>query len=279
MRRPVEVKDVIRTRDSRLLRFVDGSLTEIHVIGNLRIGKNCLISPDIEIGMPDKPMENFFIGDGCRLYAGQYASRDFICGDYVTIHEGVWAYGRNDIKIGHNGWFGKRCTLDAEGGFRVGNGIGAGQDTHLWSHIRHGDTLQGNRFLSFGKFIAGDDVWFVGRCTSGPAEHGDRSMALTESNITKSMPPDTIWGGNPAKDLTEKLGVPFTTRSSAEKKIDFGNRVLEFLRRNPDVNDALLANVVDTFDVNERTYTKTHSDLEYRFMRFLLPEAKFTPRD
>lgn len=279
MKQPETVKDVITIKGSKLLRFDSGALREVYVSGHIRIGKNSLISPDIEIGMPDKPVENFFIGDGCRLYAGQYAPRDFICGDYVTIHEGVWAYGRNDIKIGHNGWFGRRCTLDAEGGFRVGNGIGVGQDSHLWSHIRHGDTLVGNRFLSFGSFEAGDDVWFVGRCTSGPAKHGDRCMALTEANVTKSMPSDSIWAGNPAKDVTDRMGRPFVYRDREERQEDFNTRVEEFLAANPDVNRKQLYAISQTFDVSSRTYQKTNSDLEYRFMRYLLPEAKFTPRD
>ena len=253
----------------------DGEI-ETYVSSDLTIGQGTQISLDIEIGFPDKPVERFVVGDQCRLYAGQIAARNFICGDYVTIHEGVWAYGRQSIVIGHNGWFGRRVTLDAEGGVHIGNNIGVGQDSHLWSHIRHGDTLVGNRWLKFGEFRAGDDVWFVGRTTSSPADHGDRSMAMVESNITRSMPADTVWGGNPAKDLTDKLGAPFREVPIVERMEEFAERCNQFRQLNGDM--PTLDFVASTFDVESRTYEKTGHPVEVSFMRFLLPEAKFVPR-
>lgn len=244
----------------------------------IKIGENVWLSPNLQIGLPGKRVELFETGDNVVIHEGIVAPRRFKCGDYVTIHEGVWAYGRNDIVIGHNAWFGKRCTLDAEGGFRVGNGFGAGQDSHMWSHIRHGDTLAGCRYLSFGKFIADDDVWLVGRCTSAPAHHGTRSVAMVESNLTKGMEPNTVWGGNPAKDLTDKLGRPYLYRDIVERMEAFNDRVQLFLADNPDVDEFDLLPVQSTFDVGNRTYHKTGSVLEERFMRYLLPEAKFVPR-
>lgn len=249
-----------------------------YVTGSLSFGPGAMISDKLEIGMPDKPVESFIVGAQCRLYGGQIAPRNFIAGDYLTIHEGVWAYGRNDIEIGHNCWFGRRCTLDAEGMFKVGNNLGAGQDTHLWSHIRHGDTLAGHRWLKYGALVIGDDVWLVGRTTTGPYVHGDRSMAMVESNLTKGMPENTIWGGNPAVDLTEKLGPPFVDRPGEDRLTDFEERFTDFLRANPDVLLSELSAVAINFTISDRTYRKTGHPLEVRFMRFLLPEAKFTPR-
>jgi len=233
------------------------------------------MDPNIQIGMPEKPVQNFIVGDHARLFAGQIAPRNFVIGDYVTIHEGVWAYGRKDIVIGHNSWFGTRCTLDAEGGFRVGNGFGAGQDTHLWSHIRHGDVIQGSRYLSFGRFEAEDDVWFVGRCTSGPARHEAFSVALTESNVTKGMWNNHVYGGNPAADLTEKIGAPYETLQMEQKEERFAAKVADFpYKELPGFKE-----ILDTFDIERRTYRKTNSLLEIQFMRYLLPEAKFVPED
>lgn len=271
---------------SRLLEVVEVDGQNIHLEGGshiaayaeeIVIGEGTLLAPDLEIGMSNKWVERFVVGDNCRIYAGQVASKNFTCGDYVTIHEGVWAYGRNDIVIGHNSWFGRRCTLDAEGGVWIGNGLGAGQDTHMWSHIRHGDTLVGNRWLKFGEFRTGDDVWLTGRCTSAPVTHGDKSMAMVESNLTKGMPPNTVWGGNPAIDLTGKLGFPFVDRPLATKLIDFHERIDMFVASHPEINILELADIVQTFDLEKRTYRKTNSDLEVALMRHLLPEAKFVP--
>lgn len=263
--------------DYRGITLRDGRVIP-HYAKTIRIGRGTMVSADLRIGMKGKPVDKFITGDYCRLGSGTIASRNFVCGDYVTIHDGVWAYGRNDIVIGHNSWFGMRCTLDAEGGFRVGNGFGAGQDTHMWSHIRHGDVVQGNRFLSFGEFVADDDVWLVGRCTSAPAHHKSRTMALTESYLTKGMPENTIWGGNPARDLTEKMGAPFIELSIVEKTNLFRSRVSGFIDSSGADADKTLK-IADTFDVTSRTYVKTHAREEVGLMRFLLPEAKFVPYD
>lgn len=264
---------------NNVIHFVGGETISVHVKDELTIGRGVMMSPDIEIGFPDKPVNRFIVGDYSRLYTGQFASRNFICGDYVTIHEGAWAYGRNDIVIGHNAWFGRRCTLDAEGGYWVGNGFAAGQDSHMWSHIRHGDTLVGNRWLKFGQFVAHDDVWLVGRCTSAPAEHGDRSMGMVEANLTKGMPADTVWGGNPAKDMTEKFGEPFVNRTLSDMRIDFNERLDKFQAANSDVDFHALTDLAAQFDLASRTYKKTHDPVEVRLMRYLLPEAKFVPWD
>jgi len=263
-----------------VIHFEDGSSTAIYVKDEIKIGLGTAMDPNIKIGTPDRPLERFIVGDHVRLFAGQIAPKNFICGDYVTIHEGVWCYGRNDAIIGHNSWFGMRCTLDAEGGFRVGNGFGAGQDTHLWSHIRHGDIVQGSRYLSFGQFYAEDDVWFVGRCTSSPSHHESWSVALTESNIVKGMESNHVYGGNPAKDLTEKIGAPYEPLTLEQKEERFQEKVDLFRYAYvPVPGEPEFAELVKTFNVEKRTYQKTNSALEAAFMRFLLPEAKFVPED
>jgi hypothetical protein len=262
-----------------VINFEDGSNTSIFVEDEIRLGIGVAMDPNIQIGSPDKPLKRLVIGDHSRLFAGQILPAEFICGDYVTIHEGVWCYGREKVVIGHNSWFGMRCTLDAEGGFKVGNGFGAGQDTHLWSHIRHGDTVQGSKYLSFHPFEAENDVWFVGRCTSAPAHHERWSVAMTESNIIKPMQANHVYGGNPAVDLTDKIGAPYELLEVHEQEERFKAKVVEFERMVPNELSTNFDDMVSTFDVENRTYLKQNTELEVAFMRFLLPEAKFVPRD
>lgn len=266
------VKDV---RDG-IIYFVGGG--ELVAYANhIQIGAGVELSPDLKVGLPNKVMDNFIVGDNSRIYSGIIAPRNFKCGDYVTIHEGVWCYGRSYVEIGHNAWFGMRCTLDAEGTFQVGNGFGAGQDTHLWSHIRHGDTLMGCRYLSFSHFKAADDVWFVGRCTSAPAVHQQFSVALVGSNVTKNMSRNSVWGGNPAVDLTEKIGAPYQFLDDEERQDRFDRLALRFWRENQDTHMGDVDEVFSRFNVEKRRYSKQGDPLEVRIMRFLLPEAKFTP--
>lgn len=251
---------------------------------DIRISDTAKISPDTVFGMPGKLIEKIVIGDGTTIYGGQIAPSQFVCGDYVTIHREVFIYGKSHCLIGHNAWFGMRCTLDCEGTYwEVGNNFGAGQDTHMWSHIAHGDVLQGCMYhdLSQG-FRAGDDVWLVGRCTSAPVTHQSRSVALTESNLTKGMGENQVWGGNPAKDLTDKLGPPYgfdayhsdskaltTKRKKAAWKVALDEYEEE-------ADDSLLTSVVKRFNINDRTYEKdiTDPDIE-KFFLYMLKKKKF----
>lgn len=262
--------------NSHKVVFEDGR-SLIAYASEFEVGYGVAMDPAIQIGAPDKPLSKFIVGDHSRLFAGQILSNSFVCGDYVTIHQGVWCYGRQDVVIGHNSWFGMRCTIDAEGGFRVGNGFGAGQDTHLWSHIRHGDVLQGSKYLSFSPFIADDDVWFVGRCTSSPGHHQAWSVALTESNIVKPMESNHVYGGNPAVDLTDKIGAPYDFPDRRTKQIWFARRYEAFRDTLGADEQDQLRTIASTFNVELRTYVKTNLQLEIAFMRHLLPEAKFVP--
>lgn len=270
---------LVKQVSAGVIFFEDGSEYVPHV-NHLTIGTDVWLSPELQIGLPERRVEEVVIGDHTRIFKGIIAPEIFHCGDYVTIHEGVWCYGRGVARIGHNSWFGMRCTLDAEGGFSVGNGFGAGQDTHLWSHIRHGDVSMGSKYLSFSFFRAANDVWFVGRCTSGPTgdnEHGAFSVALTESNVTKPMESNHVYGGNPAKDLTEKIGTPYEFTVPEARHMFFSAKVEAFMRRNPDLDANEILKITANFNPVTRLYFKTNDPVEVKLMKFLLPEMKFAP--
>ena len=82
-----------------IINFEDGSQAQIFVTDEIQIGIGTAMDPAIRIGSPDKPLTKLIIGDHCRLFAGQIMPRQFTCGDYVTIHEGVWCYGRESATI------------------------------------------------------------------------------------------------------------------------------------------------------------------------------------
>jgi hypothetical protein len=253
-------------------------ITNLHAFpyADIRISPFALVSPDTTFGTPNNPIEKLVIGDGTVIYGGLIAPSTFVCGDYVTIHKDVFVYGRSHCVIGHNSWFGMRCTLDCEGEYwEVGNNFGAGQDTHMWGHIAHGDVLHGCVYHDLSKgFCAGDDVWLVGRCTSAPVYHSSYSVALTESNLTKGMGPDQVWGGNPAKDLTGKLGPPYKPGESVEKRKIWQDAILDF-RFSTGIDENLLLSIVSKFNVEHRTYIKDMKNpMLQDFFVFMLKKKK-----
>lgn len=241
-----------------------------------RIQENVSIEHGTVIGTPTKPLHSILIGSGTRIFGGMICPRSFYCGQQVTIHKDAFIYGRSDCTIGHNSWFGMRCTLDCEGEFSVGNNFGAGQDTHLWSHIAHGDTLQGCSFYDFRSFTAEDDVWFVGRCTSAPAYHYEFSIALTESNVTRDMQSHRVYCGNPAKPIDGRGGYTFSSDKDKEERLV--NIYSKYASISVKEAEPLIQ---DYFDVKDRTYNQDKFEEFDSFFYYLLREQKmkFVPRN
>jgi hypothetical protein len=137
--------------------------------------------------------------------------------------------------------------------------------------------------------IIHDDVWFVGHCLVSPIEAHPRSMAMLGSTIVRDMEENHIYGGSPARDLTEKLGAPYREVSVQQRIQELLCRLNEFFSRHPEYpSDQIrvvggweeeLSDDVIYFNVADRTYTKRRTILESELMRHLLPTAKFVPTE
>jgi acetyltransferase-like isoleucine patch superfamily enzyme len=225
-----------------------------------------------------------YIGPDVRVIGGS-----FKVGDYSKIHNMTYIYAKNGITLGHCSWIGQGSHLDGTGGITAGNFLGVGINSALYSHIRHGDTLQGCRFEKNGSLVIGDDVWFVGMCLVSPIVAADKSMAMLGSVITKNMLPNSVYGGNPAIDLTPKLGAPWLEISIEEKMQKFQILKTEFFSAHPSFDpEAIQFGVEDTIDdksvtyysITSRKYTKKKTDVEVAFNRWIFGyKAKFSPLD
>lgn len=252
----------------------------------LHIGIDVEIDSTVELGIPNYPIETLWIGDHVKLHGpARYMPRHLVIGDYAHLYEGMWCGGDaaraggppgGDAYFGHNVWMAPRCIADPTGGIYLGNGFGSGHETHLWSHIRHGDVLAGSRYLSYGRFVAEHDVWFVGRATGMPVWCEPFSMAMTSATVTKDMARNRVYAGTPAVDITEKVGAPYQENPILKRQHILMAKIYAFAERRGLFSrdaDALASR----FDVGSRTYTKTNEPLEVELMRYLLPEAKFVP--
>jgi acetyltransferase-like isoleucine patch superfamily enzyme len=250
----------------------------------LIIGKNVIIDPSAKIRGISGKAKRIVIGD--NTYIGenvQIICDDFSIGDYSKIHHHTNVHGYKPCHIGHNAWIGQYSIIDSIGGTTIGNNVGIGAHSQLWSHIKFGDTLEGCRFLSDKNLIIGNDVWFVGHCIVTPITAQDKSMAMVGSVITKDMEYNTIYAGSPAKSISDKIGYQFNEISSLEKFDHFVKIYNEFgpcenikiVMREDEVS---MSDDISYFVIQTRRYKKTLSDNEVRFMKYLLPDkAKFIP--
>ena len=247
------------------------------------LGKNVVISPKATIRGLNGNAKRIVIGD--NTYIGddvQIIIDEIEIGDYCKIHHHTNIHGYKPIKIGHNAWIGQYSIIDGIGGTTIGNNCGIGAHSQLWSHILYGDDLEGCNYNSSKNLTIGNDCWFVGHCIVSPINAGDKSMALVGSVITKDMEKNHIYGGSPAKDLTNKIPSQFKEVSLEEKfnkmishHKDFGGN--ENIKIIKDVME-IVDDKITYFNVSDRKYTKRLSDPEIGFMKYLLPtKAKFVP--
>lgn len=252
-------------------------------VEELVLGKNVVISPSAKIrGLNGKSKrivigDNTYIGDDVQIIVDELE-----IGDYCKIHHHTNIHGYKPIKIGHNAWIGQYTIIDGIGGTIIGNNCGIGAHSQLWSHILYGDDLEGCNYNSSKNLLIGNDCWFVGHCIVSPIVAEDRSMALVGSVVTKDMKMNHIYGGSPAKDLTDKIPPQFKVTSIDEKFEKMVNYLNQFgsshnLKIIKDDSEILYDDIT-YFNVSNRKYTKRLSDDEISFMKFLLPtKAKFVP--
>ena len=249
----------------------------VHVEEGATIGAIGGAAEEVELG------DNVFIGKDCTILTPIFA-----LGDYGTIHRQCRISGYNPCRIGHNFWIDQNCILNCTDDLTIGNNVGVGAYSQLWTHIKFGDVMEGCRFNSTKPMVIDDDVWFVGHCIVSPVHAERRSMAMVGSVVTRDMKENHIYGGSPAVDLTEKIGPQFEMRTIDQKMDWMKTRLEEFKMQNPKAAERIkLVDVIagkqdpttSVFEVSTRTYLKRQTDEEAAFMKFLLPLAKFVPKE
>lgn len=241
----------------------------------VRIGKNVRIDVDhLEIG------DGVFIGDNVVIEGPSVR-----IGDYTMIREGTTVGGRGVTDIGMCCWIGPGCVLNATDRFTMGNGVGVGAHSQLWTHMRFGDTLQGCRWDATKPMVIEDDVWFVGHCLVSPIHAAARSMAMLGSVVVRDMEADRTYAGSPARDMTDKLGSQFAPVDLAAKRAKLESERAAFAAQGGDADHiqvvtdwpAEMDPEVSYFNVSTREYTKRLTEPEMDFMLHLLTPIKFYP--
>ena len=141
-----------------------------------------------------------------------------LLGDYVAIQNRVLINGLRPVVVCHNSWVGQNCILNANERLTIGNHVGIGPYSSVYTHGFFGDLLEGCQVHKVAPVTLGDDVWIVGsyNVISPGVTLGSKALVLTGSTVTRDVPPNHCVGGAPARDLTAQF-TPFRTLSVDEK--------------------------------------------------------------
>lgn len=190
----------------------------------LHIGRKVVIGDRVNINCKGK----VYIDDCVYLsHDVSIASKSAIIGEYTKIHNHTSIYGPNSIFIGHNCWIGQNCVLNTQEKLTLGNGVGIGTYSSVWTHGFFGELIEGANFNVIEPVVLEDNSWLFGsnNVVFPGVTLGEKSVVISPSTVTKSVPANRVFAGSPARDITEKIG-PAYTAIDKKKKIDVLIKVL-----------------------------------------------------
>lgn len=169
--------------------------------------------------------DNTLLSHDCKLLVPAAA-----IGDYTAIHNHTLLNGRKPLVIGHNCWIGQHCVINSEDDLFIGNHVGIGACSSVYTHGYFGDLLEGSQVFKVAPVRLEDDAWILGsyNIISPGVVVGEKALVLTGSNVTKDVGPNRTVGGAPARDLTDRL-TPYRQVGLDEKYDKLREFVQEFL--------------------------------------------------
>lgn len=158
--------------------------------------------------------DHFFLGSDSKLMMPT-----IVTGDYVSLHNHLLANGLQPCFIGHNTWVGQNCVLNSNDLLTIGNNVGIGAYTSVYTHGFFGELLEGCEIFSTAPVVIEDDAWLVGgyNVISPGVTVGRRAIVLTSSVVSHDVPPEHCVAGAPARDMTDRIQ-PFKA-VTIEKKL------------------------------------------------------------
>jgi acetyltransferase-like isoleucine patch superfamily enzyme len=229
---------------------------EVRIEDNVVIGNNTIITADkLKIGQGSRIEDHckiilsgekskFSIGDNCLIgNDSKIVVPVFETGDYVTLHNHFLANGSKPCMLGHNVWIGQNCILNSNDILTIGNNVGIGAYSGVFTHGFWGEAIEGCLLSKVAPVTIEDDVWIVGayNVISPGVKVGKSAVVLTGSVVTRDVLPFTCVAGVPARDITAKV-TPYKIISLDEKYQMMREFMLEFIESIADKSVRSLSN-------------------------------------
>lgn len=120
-----------------------------------------------------------------------------------TIHIGANFFNPSNITIGHDTIVGDHCFLDGRAPLKIGNHVGIASQVLIYNDEH--DINSPNYGNSFGPVEIGDYVFIGPRAIILPnIKIGKGAVVAAGAIVTKDIPEFEIWGGVPAKKISDR---------------------------------------------------------------------------
>jgi acetyltransferase-like isoleucine patch superfamily enzyme len=121
-----------------------------------------------------------------------------------TVHIGACFFKPSNISIGHDTIIGDHCFMDGRAPLKIGNHVGIASQVLIYNDEH--DINSPNYGNSFGPVEIGDYVFIGPRAIILPnIKIGKGAVVAAGAIVTKDIPEFEIWGGVPAKKISNRL--------------------------------------------------------------------------
>lgn len=137
------------------------------------------------------------------------------------------------------------CWLDTGEGIYIGDNVGLGGHTLIFTHGSWPDYLDGGP-VSFGAVTIESNVWIPWRVFILPGVTiGENSVIGANSTVNKSLPARVLAAGSPAKILKEDLPVGINDDEKNKRALFVVNDYAEYLQFKNNANFSINGNTFD----------------------------------
>lgn len=120
-----------------------------------------------------------------------------------TIHIGANFFNPSNVSIGHDTIIGDHCFMDGRAPLKIGNHVGIASQVLIYNDEH--DINSPDYRNSFGPVEIGDYVFVGPRAIILPnIKIGKGAIIAAGAVVTKNIPDFEIWGGVPAKKISDR---------------------------------------------------------------------------
>lgn len=137
-----------------------------------------------------------------------------------------------DITVGNFSRIFPFCWLEPGEGIKIGNHVGIGGHSLIFTHGVWSNFLQGGP-VSFGPVVIEDNVWLPWRVFVMPnVTIGANSIIGANSTVTKSVPAHSLAAGSPAKVIKENMRIELSLEQFAKRCESLMSEYIIYCKRN-----------------------------------------------